>query len=116
MVVSVVRDFDGQVFLREYEGGLLCSGYPPIAKPAFVDEIPEDLKANRLPEDWDYFSEPVLHVFSTCLIIINGDDGYGRWQSVQELQLYRKSKSVGLVGWLAATLTLSVTVAMTTAP
>ena len=56
MSVSVVRDYDGQVFMREFQGGLLCSGYPPIAKPAFIDEIPDDLKSNRLPEDWDYFS------------------------------------------------------------
>ena len=53
----VVRDYDGQVFVREFNGGLLCSGYPPIAKPAYVDEIPADLKGNRLPEDWDYFSK-----------------------------------------------------------
>ena len=55
--VVVVRDYDGQVFMREFNGGLLCSGYPPIAKPAYVDEIPEDLKGNQLPEDWDYFSK-----------------------------------------------------------
>jgi len=54
---AVVRDYDGQVFAREYNGGLLCSGYPPIAKPAYVDEIPDDLKGNQLPEDWDYFSK-----------------------------------------------------------
>jgi len=55
--VVVVRDYDGQVFMREYNGGLLCSGYPPIAKPAYVDEVPEVLKGNQLPEDWDYFSK-----------------------------------------------------------
>jgi len=43
--------------VRELNGGLLCSGYPPIAKPAYTDEIPVDLKANPLPEDWDYFSK-----------------------------------------------------------
>jgi len=62
-IVAVVRDYDGQVFVREYNGGLLCSGYPPIAKPAYVDEIPEDLKSNLLPEDWDYFSKQLCCVF-----------------------------------------------------
>jgi len=57
VLAAVVRDYDGQVFLREYNGGLLCSGYPPIAKPAYSDEIPADLKGNQLPEDWDYFSK-----------------------------------------------------------
>ena len=64
MAVAVVRDYDGQVFLREYNGGLLCSGYPPIAKPAYVDEVPADLKGNRLPEDWDYFSKMLQCDFS----------------------------------------------------
>jgi len=61
VIVVVVRDYDGQVFLRECNGGLLCSGYPPIAKPAYTEEIPVDLKANPLPEDWDYFSKDYLY-------------------------------------------------------
>ena len=66
VIVAVVRDYDGQVFLRECNGGLLCSGYPPIAKPAYTEEIPVDLKANPLPEDWDYFSMSLYCVICIC--------------------------------------------------
>jgi len=68
VIYAVVRDYDGQVFFREFDGGMLCSGYPPIAKPAYVDEIPEDLKAHRLPEDWDYFSKSLTMCFDNRVV------------------------------------------------
>jgi len=43
--------------MREYRGGLLASGFPLIAKPAFKQGIPENFEFQLLPEDWDYFSK-----------------------------------------------------------
>ena len=54
--VAAIRDYDNYVFMREFNGGLVGGGFPPIAKPAFTEGIPENYVYKPLPEDWDYFS------------------------------------------------------------
>ena len=55
-VFSVVRDYDGFVYLREWGGSLLLGGFEPRAKPAFPNtSIPDDFQFQLLPEDWDQF-------------------------------------------------------------
>ena len=34
---TVVRDLDGNIYLREYEGCLVAGGFEPNAKLAYVD-------------------------------------------------------------------------------
>lgn len=37
MVILVVRDQDGHIYLRENNGRLLAGGFEPVAKPAYED-------------------------------------------------------------------------------
>lgn len=37
LLFLVVRDLDGQVYIRENEGSLLAGGFEPVAKPAYED-------------------------------------------------------------------------------
>ncbi|XP_069700956.1 pyruvate dehydrogenase phosphatase regulatory subunit, mitochondrial isoform X2 [Periplaneta americana] len=64
-MTPVVRDQDGHIYFREYEGRLLAGGFEPVAKPAFEDGTIPDSSADRLlPEDWDHFHvllEQMLH-------------------------------------------------------
>ncbi|XP_046665146.1 pyruvate dehydrogenase phosphatase regulatory subunit, mitochondrial isoform X1 [Homalodisca vitripennis] len=87
-MTPVVRDLDGQVYVREHDGSLLAGGFEPVAKPAYedgsiplkmmdlniglkpkkkrdVDYAEGDSPVERvLPEDWDHFHvllEQLLH-------------------------------------------------------
>ncbi|XP_054274258.1 pyruvate dehydrogenase phosphatase regulatory subunit, mitochondrial isoform X2 [Macrosteles quadrilineatus] len=61
----VMRDLDGQVYLRQHDGCLLAGGFEPIAKPAYEDgSVPYSMVERVLPEDWDHFHvllEQLLH-------------------------------------------------------
>ena len=52
---SVVRDYDGMIFLREWNGGIAAGGFEPKAKPIFQKGIPDKFEFQLLPEDWDHF-------------------------------------------------------------
>lgn len=52
---TVVRDYDGLVYFREWSGGILAGGFEPVAKPAFLQGIPNDFQFGLLPDDWDHF-------------------------------------------------------------
>ena len=52
---TVIRDYDGQIYFREHNGGLLGGGFQPVAKPVFHNGIPENFEFQLLPEDWDNF-------------------------------------------------------------
>uniref|UniRef100_A0A1B6D3W9 Pyruvate dehydrogenase phosphatase regulatory subunit, mitochondrial n=1 Tax=Clastoptera arizonana TaxID=38151 RepID=A0A1B6D3W9_9HEMI len=64
-MTPVMRDQDGHIYVREYEGALLAGGFEPKAKPAYVDgHIPRSPLDRVLPEDWDHFHillEQLLH-------------------------------------------------------
>lgn len=52
-----IRDFDSNLFIRQYEGGFMVGGFERNAKAAFVDEkIPVDWK-DKLTQDWNHFSK-----------------------------------------------------------
>lgn len=56
-MTPVVRDQDGHIYFREYEGSLIAGGFEPTAKPAYEDgNIPRSQADRHLPEDWDHFS------------------------------------------------------------
>lgn len=38
MIVPVIRDPDGYIYLRERDGCILAGGFEPIAKPVLEDE------------------------------------------------------------------------------
>lgn len=62
--MPAIRDYDGRIYLREWNGGILSGGYQSIAKPVFHDGIPADFEFQLLPEDWDNYHglmEQVLH-------------------------------------------------------
>ncbi|KAK9499297.1 hypothetical protein O3M35_002353 [Rhynocoris fuscipes] len=55
-MTPVVRDQDGSIYFREWEGCMVAGGFEPIAKPAYEDGIlPRTQEERRLPEDWDHF-------------------------------------------------------------
>lgn len=55
-MTPVVRDLDGHIYIREYEGALLAGGFEPVAKPAYEDgNMPKSPLERVLPEDWDHF-------------------------------------------------------------
>lgn len=52
-----IRDFDSNLFIRQYEAGFMVGGFERNAKAAFVDEkIPFDWK-DKLTQDWNHFSK-----------------------------------------------------------
>jgi len=62
--MPVIRDFDGYIYMREFNGGILGSGFEPIGKPCFVDGVPANFHSKLLSEDWDQFQvilEQLLH-------------------------------------------------------
>ncbi|XP_041376900.1 pyruvate dehydrogenase phosphatase regulatory subunit, mitochondrial-like isoform X2 [Gigantopelta aegis] len=60
----VIRDLDGMIYVREWNGGLLAGGFEPVAKPVFHRGIPEKFEFQLLTEDWDHFQillDEILH-------------------------------------------------------
>lgn len=53
----VLRDYDGGVYCREYDAGLLVGGFRKEARPLFSEKIPEEFPFQELSSDWNYFSE-----------------------------------------------------------
>ena len=54
--MPVVRDLDGQIYIREYDGKLLAGGFELKATPAYDDGIlPESMMNRKLPPDYDHF-------------------------------------------------------------
>ncbi|XP_072013202.1 pyruvate dehydrogenase phosphatase regulatory subunit, mitochondrial-like [Amphiura filiformis] len=56
-----LRDYDGQIYIREWGGGLLCGAFHTKGKPAFTESIPKG-EFLTLPDDWDLF-QPHLDAF-----------------------------------------------------
>ena len=55
--LPVVRDHDGQIFFREWSGGLMSGGFELEAIPIFQEGIPEGFEYQLLPENWQQFGE-----------------------------------------------------------
>lgn len=54
--MPAIRDPDGNIYLREYNGGLMGGGFEKWAKPAFEHGIlPDDVEERDQLEDWDHF-------------------------------------------------------------
>ncbi|XP_077870504.1 pyruvate dehydrogenase phosphatase regulatory subunit, mitochondrial-like [Saccoglossus kowalevskii] len=54
-----LRDQDGNIYAREWSGGLLVGAFEPKAKPAFLEGIPKHFEYQMLQENWDHF-QPML--------------------------------------------------------
>lgn len=62
----VLYDLDGRIYMREFNGKLLCGGFEQIAKPAFQDgQLPDSPKKRyTIKPDYDQFAElleEILH-------------------------------------------------------
>ena len=55
-----MRDYDGAIYMRQYEGGLLIGGYEKEAKPIFHEASPKDFENSTLKPDLDHFCTFVL--------------------------------------------------------
>ena len=59
--LPVIRDHDGQIYFREWSGGLMSGGFEKEAIPVFFHEaIPKGFEYQLLPENWDHFGECIL--------------------------------------------------------
>ena len=70
LMISVMRDYDGGVYLREWSGGILAGGFEPKAKPVFHDKIPDSFEFQLIPEDWDHFRE-YMCILSVVVVIFS---------------------------------------------
>ncbi|UYV82639.1 dehydrogenase, partial [Cordylochernes scorpioides] len=57
---TIVRDYDGRIFSRHYDGGMLVGGFEKISKPVLMEEIPESFVFTKFPPDWNQFREERL--------------------------------------------------------
>jgi hypothetical protein len=53
--LPIVRDYDGSIFVRQFEGGLLLSGFEKRAKPIFHESTPSAFECKTLESDLDHF-------------------------------------------------------------
>ena len=53
--MPVLRDHDGQIFIREWSGGLLSGGFESESRPVFDEGIPKGFEFQLLPENWEHF-------------------------------------------------------------
>lgn len=113
-MMPVVRDYDGLVYFREWSGGILAGGFEPVAKPAFLQGIPNDFQFGLLPDDWDHFQvllDPILHrypVMETANVhkMFNGPESFtpdGHWNlgAASEIKNYYVAAgmvSMGIAG------------------
>ncbi|KAL5021981.1 hypothetical protein ScPMuIL_001136 [Solemya velum] len=82
--MPVVRDHDGKVYFREWNGGIFTGGFETQGKPVFHTAVPEKFEFQLLPEDWDHFQElldEMLHripLLETAQIrqMVNGPESF----------------------------------------
>ena len=67
--LPVIRDHDGQVYFREWSGGLMCGGFEMESLPVFHEGIPKKFEYQLLPENWDHFGRYTLILFNLHSII-----------------------------------------------
>ncbi|XP_076045354.1 pyruvate dehydrogenase phosphatase regulatory subunit, mitochondrial [Oratosquilla oratoria] len=54
--MPVIHDPDGNVYIREFDGGFLAGGFEKVAKPSFEHgDLPENCYGRELHQDWDHF-------------------------------------------------------------
>ncbi|CAD7086927.1 unnamed protein product [Hermetia illucens] len=52
----IIRDMDGQIYVRVKDGGFMAGGFELEAKPAYEDgNVPLSQPERQLPPDWDHF-------------------------------------------------------------
>jgi len=66
--LPVIRDHDGQVYFREWSGGLMCGGFEMESLPVFHEGIPKKFEYQLLPENWDHFGRYILILLYLVLL------------------------------------------------
>ncbi|KAK6174464.1 hypothetical protein SNE40_017735 [Patella caerulea] len=83
-MMPVIRDQDGYIYSREWNGGILAGGFEPVSKPVFHTGVPDKFEFQLLQEDWDHFQillEQILHRFpfledAEIRQLINGPESF----------------------------------------
>ncbi|XP_013792885.1 pyruvate dehydrogenase phosphatase regulatory subunit, mitochondrial-like, partial [Limulus polyphemus] len=82
--LPIVRDYDGQIYCREHQGGLLFGGFEKEGKPLFHKGVPPKFEFQKLPADVVHF-QPLcdqakyrLPILETAHIkeIVNGPETF----------------------------------------
>ncbi len=55
--LPIIRDYDGSIFVRQFRGGILLSGFEKRAKPIFHESTPPGFECKTLEPDLDHFCE-----------------------------------------------------------
>ena len=66
IMAPVVRDYNGQLYAREFSGGIMGGSFEYNAIPTFHDGVPEKFEFQLLQENWDHFMpsmECLMHRF-----------------------------------------------------
>lgn len=89
--VPTTRDYDGHVYFRHYNNGLLIGGFWNQGKPVFSKDVPSQFEFQQLPWDWDLFCKPIYEEAKKRLpalasveieTVMNGPDTFtpdGKW-------------------------------------
>lgn len=90
-MIPAIRDPDGNIFIREYNGGFLAGGFEKWAKPSFEKgDLPEGTFEREAQEDWDHFHvmlREMLHrapIMKSAILgqLLQSSDGFscdGKW-------------------------------------
>lgn len=61
--LPIVYDYDGSIYIRENEGGLLFGGFEKVAKPIFHSQVPKTFESQTLQPDLDHFCKSFADYF-----------------------------------------------------
>lgn len=73
--MPVVRDYDNQMYIRQWSGGILFGCFELNGRPCFSEGVPDSFEFQLLSEDWEHCGEFVV----TSLLL----RAYGGWWFAQ---------------------------------
>ncbi|XP_055956518.1 pyruvate dehydrogenase phosphatase regulatory subunit, mitochondrial [Patella vulgata] len=106
-MMPVIRDFDGYISTREWNGGILAGGFEPEARPVFHTGVPDKFEFQLLQEDWDHFEillEQVLHRYpilerAEIRQLVNGPESFtpdSNWILGESAEVYNYYVAAGM--------------------
>lgn len=57
--LPALRDLDGYVYVRHYDGRFMVGAFEPQGKPRAIDTIPPDFAFGQFADDWEHFALPL---------------------------------------------------------
>ena len=57
--LPALRDLDGYIYVRHYDGRFMVGAFEPEGKPRPIDTIPPDFAFGQFADDWEHFALPL---------------------------------------------------------